>query len=302
MNEICLESGTIFKYEEYINKNDPITSITLCIHGAFQTSFVFRNLINSVRQYHPDENFISINLTGFGKSSNNIISTDNLLELTIGDLNNFFEIYNSKYPGIYWKIIAFSFGTYVSMSWIIDYKPKNIKCLILASPYGIFSHLGFWAYFWGIFFKTKIYKKIVSFINLFFKYKDYIIEPRNYSCELISNEVYTDLYSMYLKNSLIERFSSISVPVYFIYGGYDSLCPYEQGNILQILFPGIIKGFYVFRHLSHNLVYDEEFNSLIRHILFDTNFKSMDHPLIKSSFNIWKTDRQIISYYRSLIQ
>ena len=297
MKRVILETGTHFFYENFNSELDNNHAILL-VHGACQTSFCFRDMIS--KEFPMDTQYVSINLTGFGKSYNPSVTIDPL-ELIIQDLYSFLTWYSIEHGIKTWDIIAYSYGTYVTLNFLMKYEPDFINKIILTAPYGIFSHTSSYGFYWAFLIKHKLYQKCISLINTFVKFHNYVLECHNFSHDLIADGIHLDPSGAFINAPLINNFYKLKHKVHLIYGGEDTICPYDQGNILQIMYPDIVSRVYVLKNQDHYVLYSTEFKLLVRKILFQTPLQTNLVPSILSTFNIWKTKIDIQYLYRKII-
>lgn len=305
---IELDSGTHFYYDEIKGNSD---NVVLFIHGSYQTSFAFSKLVKNLENYSSDTTYISINLTGFGKSFNSSYQNFDLMELSLWDIDNFFKKYNEENRNLKWKIVAYSFGCYILMRWL-DCMNKDecdnlpIDSIVLASPFGFFYHLSSYGYFWYYFFKYNIYGNYIYLVNKFMKYQNYIIEDSNFSSHLIGDSVCNSTPTeTYVKKPILHVLNKITIPIYLIYGEKDSLIPFEQGNILQMLFPQIIKGNFIIKNTGHVFIYTADFEMYLKKILFshkNENTQISLKEIIYSHPNIWYMEKKIDEYYKYILE
>lgn len=304
--EILLPSGTLFKYEEFgdFQSKEDNMEIILFVHGANQTSFCWKQLIENLSS--TSKIFLSINLTGFGKSEPAFIPETNeeKLELAISDLNSFYLWYNSE-KNFKWKIVAFSFGTYISILWHLNFSPK-IDTMVLCAPYGVFPDVGKWTFYLSFVFVRKLYLKVQRMIDYVRKWAfrskpcKYLYEKHNYSYDIISSTITWSLKNgCFVSNPLLERIASINIPIHIVYAGNDIVSSYCQGNILQMIYPDIIKGFYVLKYSSHVFIRDKEFEQILNFLFFNKPPRNIIYNFL-INYNIWKTEKNIRNYQLSL--
>lgn len=306
IKSIVLESGTHFFYEEIYPSHikDP-SQIILFIPGAYQTSWAFRDIVSKFSRENPQTIILIINLTFFGKSYNTNFSREtwgNVLEMILlKDLNLFYMWYKNNHKHIHtWDIFSYSFGTYCTLKWIFAYSPIIDK-LILACPYGIFPNTGKWGMFMGSVFKYNMYGSLIQFCNYFLKYCNYIIEDHNHSCKIISNTFC--LSKGYLTSCFLDKIhilSTMNISTYIIYGSEDVISPYEQANVVQMMFPESIKRCFVIHKTGHSdMIYNKEFLKILDFVFFNKRPSNTIQYIVSSWFPSI-TQKKITDYYLSL--
>lgn len=273
MYRTILPSGTLFKYEEY-QTGDP-ERVIFFIHGANQTSFCWRRMISNLDMI-SNTLFVSLNLTGFGKSIPKYIphTEEGKLEHCIIDLNLFYHWYKTQHPGITsYHVTAFSFGTYITLSWYLQFRPQ-LASLVLCAPYGLVKYIGKYGYLLGFLFKYKILwfvYKTLEYIKAFFRLHihKYIVSENNYSYDMISSTFHWSLQTYYVKNPMANSLKDIDIPIHTVYSDNDYISPAGYG---RLFYPDLVESYTILPGTSHVFIRDDAFKDL-----FVKFFQNHDH-------------------------
>lgn len=143
------------------------------------------------------------------------------------------------YPNAY--LLGHSYGAYLALAYA--HKKRHVKKLklILVSPGGIFHDLGHTCWLWACLFKFSIPRMFCP-------------KARGTGNLLVASHIQLGLCTATWDRPALDWIPSAS-KVWFIFGEYDTIAHYEDGEILKDLYPDC--EFRVVRGSSHNPFTDQ---------------------------------------------
>ncbi len=148
-------------------------------------------------------------------------------------------------------VVGHSFGCIFTMHLGIEL-PDVIKQIVLVNPIGLFSTLGEYGWYWALVFKSGFpYRILASPLRPFFlaplvlygkwcRWNDismfwlYLFSHREQiiGCNITASHITLGPFSAYWNTLYINQYCRLKIPVVFVYGANDTICPSHQGEFL----------------------------------------------------------------------
>ncbi len=249
---------------KYIHREGDPKKTYVFLHGTASDSTSF---ISSIQDLPDHANIYLLDIPGFGKSSienfdviNNFQETlENLILESIHLFIKDIMKEQSQIKSV--RIVGHSFGGFLSILYTNKY-PEFIKSLILIAPAGIFPALGNYGGYWALFFKLGLPYTLFTLLN-FLNILNLLIKTSEFIGFRTSSRVIHDI-SVYTQNNILgHRLVASYITLFWngifpmtywnkpvlsiliklhnekkiklLFGKYDSIVPYHQGEFLKKL-------------------------------------------------------------------